>query len=216
MAVLVMQCPHCGAENMTFEVMQAVGHLVPGKASVVALCAGCDEPVLASFRTEAAQADYILNTRGNLLSARGFASLGIWPSKQSLNIPESLPERVAKNFMEALKIRNAKHWNAACGSYRRCLEIALKEFAPEIEARMLEKRIDKLAAEQRITPALQAWAHELRLDGNEALHGLEDATEEMAEQMHHLTFFLLTYLYTLPRQIDEVRARRQAAVATVA
>ena len=76
---------------------------------------------------------------------------------------------------------------------------------------MLEKRIDKLAAEHRITPDIQKWAHELRLDGNEALHGDEDATEEMVDQMHHLTYFLLTYLYTLPNQIEEVRARRATA-----
>lgn len=89
------------------------------------------------------------------------------------------------------------------------MELALKAFAPEIEAWKLEKRIDKLAAEHRITTDIQEWAHELRLDGNEALHGDEDATQEMTDQMHHLTHFLLIYLYTLPSQIAEAKQRRQ-------
>ncbi|OGB70444.1 MAG: hypothetical protein A2486_07170 [Burkholderiales bacterium RIFOXYC12_FULL_65_23] len=88
------------------------------------------------------------------------------------------------------------------------MELGLKTMSPDIEVWKLEKRIDRLATEHRITPELQAWAHELRLDGNEALHGDEDATEEMTEQMHHLCWFLLTYLYTLPSQVEAIRARR--------
>lgn len=49
------------------------------------------------------------------------------------------------------------------------------------------------------------------MDGSEALHAYEGATEEMVDQMHHLTYFLLTCLYTLPNQIEELRARRAAA-----
>lgn len=86
--------------------------------------------------------------------------------------------------------------------------MTLKELAPDLEARTLMQRIDKLAAEHRITPAIKDWAHDLRLDGNEAVHGDEEATQEVTDQMHNLTYFLLTYLYTLPKQIEDARARR--------
>nr|WP_145545158.1 DUF4145 domain-containing protein [Variovorax boronicumulans] len=150
------------------------------------------------------------NVGGNILDNDHYLSEGFWPKIEEIAAPENTPERVGKNFIEAAASRERGAWNAACGMYRRTLEIALKEFAPDIEAWKLEKRIDKLAAEHRITPDLQAWAHELRLDGNEALHGEEDATQEMADQMHYLTHFLLVYLYSLPNQITQVRARRQA------
>lgn len=88
------------------------------------------------------------------------------------------------------------------------MELALKDFSPDIEAWKLEKRIDKMASENRITPEIQAWAHELRLDGNEALHGDGEATLDMTEQMHELCKFLLTYLYTLPAQVAAAQARR--------
>lgn len=88
------------------------------------------------------------------------------------------------------------------------MELALKAFSPDIEAWKIEKRIDRMAAEHRITRELQAWAHELRLDGNDAMHGDEEATEEMADQMHELCRFLLIYLYTLPLQVEGAKARR--------
>lgn len=91
---------------------------------------------------------------------------------------------------------------------RRCMEIALKTFAPDIDAWKLEKRIDRLANENKITPALQEWAHELRLDGNEALHGTAPADEELATRMEGLTTFLLIYLYTLPAQVAQARDSR--------
>lgn len=212
MSVLVMQCPHCGAENMTFHVMKAVGHLKPECSSVIALCAGCDDPVVLKLFTHISglRGDALVAYEGNLFDNRGIFKQGTWPSPSAPEVPAGTPDKVARSFVEAATSRKAKLWNAACSSYRRCMELALKQFAPDVEAWKLEKRIDKLAAEHRITPAIQEWAHELRLDGNEALHGEEDATEEMAEQMHHLTHFLLTYLYTLPQQIAEVRARREA------
>lgn len=128
-----------------------------------------------------------------------------------IDAPQHLPDKVVRAYIDAVKARRAQLWNPACGAYRRCMEIALKEFAPDVEAWKIEKRIDKLAAQNKITPDIQAWAHELRLDGNEAVHGTDDATQEMADQMHHLTYFLLTYLYTLPKQIEDARARRAAA-----
>ena len=67
-----------------------------------------------------------------------------------------------------------------------------------------------MAAEHRITPELKTWAHELRLDGNDAMHGEEEATQQMVDQMHEFCKFLLIYLYTLPAQVKAAQARRDA------
>lgn len=87
--------------------------------------------------------------------------------------------------------------------FRRCLEIALKAHSPEIEAWKLEKRIDKLAAERKITPDMQTWAHRVRLDGNDALHEEEDFTKESATELMEFTRLLLTYMYTLPEKVKQ-------------
>ena len=212
MPVFVTNCPHCGAKQMSFEYVS--DYLISDVLAIAyARCLGCFRPICAQVSTSSVpyNAFPLKNVAGNLLSLRGYHVEKIWPAVEKIDVPEAVPERVSRNFVEAVESRKARHWNAACASYRRCMEIALKQFAPDVEAWKLEKRIDKLAAEHRITPDIQKWAHELRLDGNEALHGDEDATEEMVDQMHHLTYFLLTYLYTLPNQIEEVRARRAAA-----
>lgn len=214
MPVFVTDCPHCSAKKMSFEYVS--DYLLNGeKAIAYAKCLGCFKPicvqVLATSRSFHVHS--LKNAVGNVFSHGEYSVQRVWPSVARVEVPAAVPERVARNFVEAAESRKARLWNAACGSYRRCMEIALKQFAPDVEAWQLEKRINKLAAEHRITPDIQQWAHELRLDGNEALHGDEDATEEMVDQMHHLTYYLLTYLYTLPNQIAEVRARRETEAA---
>lgn len=218
MAVLVMTCPHCAADNMTFNVRADAAHKQFAKQrSALAFCAKCDMPVVVKAeregRTQLPHNWNLTGEEGCLLEQPHLTVHGVWPPSQTIDAPQHLPEKVLRSYMEAAKARRAELWNAACSSYRRCLELALKEFAPDVAARALMGRIDKLAAEHRITPALQAWAHDLRLDGNEAVHGDEEATEEVTSQMHHLTYFLLTYLYTLPQQIEAAQARRAQDIA---
>ncbi|WP_093299210.1 DUF4145 domain-containing protein [Variovorax sp. NFACC27] len=178
---------------------------------ILGSCNACDRPLTALIRNRNSAGTWSSTSyHGNLLDLPHFEVIGIWPEAPIIAAPENVPEKVARSYVEAAESRRRRAWNAACASYRRTMELALKNFAPDVEAWKLEKRIDKLANEHRITADMQAWAHELRLDGNEALHGDEDATEEMADQMHHLTHFLLVYLYNLPQQIAEVRARRDA------
>lgn len=213
MSVLVMTCPHCSADNMTFNVRTDYEHKQKAHhRSALAFCAKCDMPVVVRAEWVGpgyAPSDWRLHQiEGSLFDVPQLRVRGIWPPQPVIDAPQNLPDKVLRAFMDAASARRASLWNPACGAYRRCMEIALKDLSPDIDAWKIEKRIDRMAAENRLTPAIQAWAHELRLDGNEAVHGVEDATQEMADQMHHLTYFLLTYLFTLPKQIEEARARR--------
>lgn len=214
MAVLVMKCPHCDAEQMTFHLDAECEVDMSDKRAILALCGKCRRPITGLFRwTSNVGEKRLLQTKGDLQNNSYLKNLGIWPKPLVIDIPQATPERVARSFFEAAQSRRAELWNAACASYRRCMELGLKDFAPDVEAWKLEKRIDKLAADNRITSDIKDWAHELRLDGNEALHGDEDATQEITDQMHHLTYFLLTYLYTLPKQIQQARDRREQSDA---
>lgn len=212
MSVLVMTCPHCSANNMTFNVVADHSHGDEGLLrSAVAVCASCDMPTVFKGRWQTTPRMHRIGfaeSHGNLLQNSNLVIRGIWPKPEPIDAPQHLPDTVHRAYMEAAKARKASLWNAACSSYRRCMELALKGFAPDVDAWKLEKRIDKLAAENRITSDLKDWAHELRLDGNEAIHGDDEATAEITSQMHHLTYFLLTYLYTLPKQVETARERR--------
>lgn len=150
--------------------------------------------------------------QGNLLAAdHAYEPVAFYPATEQSDTPGGIPVPVARAYDQAAGSRKAGHFDAACGMYRRAMELGLKAFSPDIEAWKLEKRIDRMAAEHRITPELKTWAHELRLDGNDAMHGDEEATKEMADQMHELCRFLLIYLYTLPLQVEAAKERRGGA-----
>ncbi|OXI34532.1 hypothetical protein CFB89_07175 [Burkholderia sp. AU16741] len=125
----------------------------------------------------------------------------VFPETEKIESPEHIPERAARAFDEGSDCLARGSATAAAAMFRRCLEIALKEHSPDIEAWKLEKRIDKLFTEGRITVDLKEWAHRIRLEGNDALHEAEEFTPETAGEMMEFTRMVLMYLYTLPERI---------------
>lgn len=213
MATLVLDCPYCSVKKMGFTYQNEfhfAGH--HNGIAVGATCNGCQMPILAvlsanSIATNSGRTPKTFD--GDLLMSNGyFATISILPTPPENDAPESSPDAVKRAFHQGSSSRNIGNYDAACGMYRKTMELALKAFSPDIEAWKIEKRIDKMAAENRITPELQTWAHELRLDGNDAMHGDEEATREMADQMHDFCKFLLIYLYTLPAQVKVAKQRR--------
>lgn len=144
-------------------------------------------------------------------NAEGILLLEVTPRPNIAEAPEHVPQLVAQHYLDAMENLQRGKWTPAAAMFRKTLETALKVFAPEVEAWMLEKRIDKLHCEGRITPAIRDWAHELRLDGNEALHDTAPADEDLAKQMQGLTEYILTYLFTLPEKVRQRREARRAA-----
>lgn len=214
MPSLVTNCPHCDTKSAGFTYMSEF--VVPQKQvtyAVTACCNVCGMPICVVLYNPPAHRDgrKPSDFTGNLMSSGGrFEVVAMYPSSVLDDSPSDIPENVRNAFLQASGSRRAQHFDAACGMYRRAMELALKAFSPDIEAWKIEKRIDRMAAENKITSELKIWAHELRLDGNDALHGDDEATSEMAAQMHELCKFLLIYLYTLPAQVEEARVRRAA------
>lgn len=213
MTTMVLDCPHCAAQKVSFRMIgEASRPNHPEDAVVSALCSACNMPICALLRRAGNVRIGVngpLSFDGNLLGAQSpFNHIGIYPFRLTVDTPDAIPEAVRRAYEQAAASRTAGHFDAACSMYRKAMELGLKAFSPDIEAWKIEKRIDKMAAEHRITRELQTWAHELRLDGNEALHGDGEASKEMTDQMHELCRFLLIYLYALPAQVAAATARR--------
>jgi len=208
MASFSHDCPHCGTVRAGF----SIGTPFPctredSTVGLPAICNICIGPVIAVVRILGTTnpAHYV----GDVLKDEyEFELRAFYPAAPAKDTPQGIPASVARAYDQAAGSRLAGHFDAACGMYRKAMELGLKAFSPDIEAWKLEKRIDRMAAEHRITPELQTWAHELRLDGNDAMHGDDEATKEMADQMHELCRFLLIYLYTLPLQVEAAQSRR--------
>ena len=216
MATIVYDCPHCGAQKMSFAIQtEYVRPTNPQQLIVSATCGGCNMPITAMFNSSENLTMLGYKTAsypGNLMAAgHRIRPYQIFPASAPDDTPADIPEPVGRAFIQASASLKSQHFDAACSMYRKAMELALKKFSPDIDAWKIEKRIDRLAKENRITPELQGWAHELRLDGNNAVHSDTEATEEMATQMHELCKFLLIYLYTLPAQVQAAKQRRAEA-----
>lgn len=208
MPILSNDCPRCGLTNAGFIFRgEYRSRLKQNENYGMFSCPSCDGPLLATVLSGAQYP--IKNIALNVRDAAHYTVTKIEPLAVAREAPEHTPAAIAEFYVEARDSLHRGKWTSAAGMLRKCMEVALKEFAPDVDAWKLEKRIDKLAADNRITPALQEWAHELRLDGNEALHGTEPASEGLATRMERLTHFLLVYLYTLPAQVAQARADRE-------
>jgi hypothetical protein len=134
---------------------------------------------------------------------------------------EHLPQGVKIAFSEAMRSLNEGIWNGCVLMCRRALEEAVADLGAT--GKVLFDKIDNLASEHKITPDLAAWAHETRLAGKLGAHGVESDekkwNEEVdAQEIVEFSRWFFRYVYVLPKQLEERRARidpsAQAASAT--
>jgi hypothetical protein len=214
MPILVHDCPHCGATKASFNIPYANVHQTDRHQwNAIGICPACGHGVAIRAYTRRANQPVANLTQfvlGNLETHDAIQAVVVFPKADKIESPEHIPERAARAFDEGSDCLVRGNATAAAAMFRRCLEIALKEHSPDIEAWKLEKRIDKLFTEGRITVDLKEWAHRIRLEGNDALHEAEEFTAETASEMMEFTRMVLMYLYTLP---ERIKLRIQAVEA---
>lgn len=86
-------------------------------------------------------------------------------------------------------------------TYRRALELALKDKAPELTGTFY-RRIEAMAADGRLTEAVATWAHSVRELGNEAAHDEPEPSEDDISDLAAFTRVVLEYLYTMPAKVS--------------
>lgn len=202
---LVQDCPHCGAENTGFALHGfAMDPLGSRGWNMLFVCNVCGGPVAArgaDGRSGRSPGDAAGDVKAE------FPVFDTWPKPRPHVVPAHLPDAVAKAFLQAEEsVGSAKKTESTAAMDRRALELATKLIAPEHAALSLFHRIERLAADHLITPALRDWAHSLRTIGNESLHDIEGVTHDEARQTHEVTRFVLTYLFTLPKQVELSRS----------
>ena len=84
-------------------------------------------------------------------------------------VDDEVPQHIKEDFQEALRCIFVEAYNATAEMCRRALEAACLDLgAPE--DKVLEKMIDWLEANRKITPYLKDAAHKVRLGGNRGAH----------------------------------------------
>ena len=96
------------------------------------------------------------------------------------------------------------NWDAAGSMFRKALETGLKRKFPDMKGD-LNTRIKEAAEQQKLTPDLAEWAHQVRLDGNTAAH--EVFSKEEAVRLAEFTELVFLYLFTLPGMLKEAQEK---------
>ena len=121
---------------------------------------------------------------------------------------ELLPPDVRIAFRQALGSLNEGLWDPCVLMCRRAIEEAMRDL--NATGKDLYNKIDNLAADGRITPDLQSWAHEGRLAGNLSAHGNDEKkwnTETDGKEIVEFAKWFFRYVYVLPQQLKERKER---------
>ena len=191
-------CPRCGTKSVELREEDrdsacVITHFKDrgyARVDVFAVCGYCRRGVVLTF-----ERDSTTNARGSFLE--------LAPSPLSFDAPKYTPENAARYYAQALKNLSG-NWDAAGAMFRKTLDTALKHKFSDLSG-TLQERIQKAADNHQLTPDMAAWAHHVRLGGNEAVHDDEPFSEDAAVELAAFTKLVLIYLFRLPGMIEKSR-----------
>lgn len=205
-------CPHCLTRGAGFEVTyQWRPHRTITDASMLAVCGICKGgmTLLSEFRL-AGNAHPDLVREDVPYPGERFIIRATWP-RFAGRCPADVPPNVESFYNQGLENLSAGRWDAAGAMFRKSLDVATKIIAPDKRSKTLFARINELVTEGRLTEAIGEWAHEIRLDGNDAVHDDEPESDDDAAVMRRFAEAVLTYSFTLPALVATNRAKRHPA-----
>lgn len=144
------------------------------------------------------------------LDMHGFMVLP-WPKKVE-EWPEEWPEAVGRYWLQAVKSLLDENWDAAAVMARSSLQIAFRDLGAT--GKNLKQEIDDLGSKGLIPPTMTDWSHEVRALGNDSAHPKPaqiPTSPTDAKEIVRFVSFLFKYLYTLPHEIQQYRARRSVS-----
>lgn len=195
-------CPHCRTRCAGFRVIAQHVHRTNSRQNfAVAVCGVCDFPSIYHYRdadlsVRTATPIDLLRSEINFPADR-FLIINVWPQVTG-DTPTDLPENVARFFEQGVQNERAENWDAAGAMFRKSLDVATKILDSDNANKTLFQRINLLAASGRLTADLAVWAHEVRIDGNESVHGDEPETVDDVSAIHQFCRAVLLYCFSLP------------------
>ena len=214
MAIVVLDCPHCDARKMTFqviaqhrvgEVADHVSHKFNVEHAVACVCSGCQGGVFLHVLCDNQGLD--LNGPKNL-DALIKKRLGKYPAARRKRELDHLPENIGEFYDQAEDNVRRGNWDAAGLMARKTVETALAAIDPESAELKLYDRIDAVAKAGQITKDLGVWAHQVRIGGNEAGHEEETYDRVEATELVRFAELFLLYVFTLPGMLEDRKSRR--------
>ncbi len=232
MSELVANCPRCGANQMTFDLVNQLPLYVKYDwqywFEAFCICRACNRSsvfVLSQkdihdkeeVRKGLAKLDRAVN---QVMKVEGHISLKDAAAQEP---PEYLPKNIEAAFREGAACMTIGCYNAAGTMFRLCIDLATRAMLPEGEVEGLTARTRRDLGlrlpwlfDNRVLPeSLRELSACIKDDGNDGAHQ-GTLGEEDAEDILDFTYVLLERLYTEPRRIELAKERRAARRETKA
>lgn len=158
-------------------------------------------------------------TQGTVSVDAYLKEITLYPQPPQPDIPHYLPPEIEELMREAEEVRllGEKGARSAIGAYRSVLDKMLEVLADEKEIKTTDEKgkefsryqLLKTLSEKNILPDnIREWigSEGIRKLLTEASHGRKFSPQE-AQELSEITHFILTYLFTLPKQVEKVRDR---------
>ena len=201
-------CPHCATKQAGFVVQYQWASRNGGAISnLLAICGVCNRGLLIeSFDRHSTGHPDLVCYQLTFPEDR-FHIMGVWPDG-SHAIPSGAPSNVTAFFTQGIENHAGRRWDAAGAMFRKTLDVSTKLIHPESKSLTLFKRIEKLVEVGLLTPAMGDWSHEIRLDGNDAVHDEDPETAEDSLASLKFTEAFLNYAFSLPEMVSRNRKKR--------
>ena len=215
-------CPHCGTENSGFEVRtyyENKKYRNESIFSILATCNTCDRSMISDIKLNNGY-DYghttISEFRAKLDSSTNY-NLGeaytgyikFQPNNQlKAEIPENLPDRVIDELKTEeelyMQVKAKPNFIKVSGNaYRTTLERALCELAENDSRARLDKRIENLFKNGKLTEDLKNFALHIRSLSADASHTYNEFSLDELNELRIFTQLFLRYTFTLPAMIPD-------------
>jgi hypothetical protein len=185
-------------------------------------CSSCEEAVVAIFE---ARPNTQANQPGNSPMSSsvdptrvGWAMIDNYPKPQPSKCPSHTPDDLNRIFLQAVNAFKRGDPDASGAMSRKVVDVSTQQMLGDESKKFgtIQARIDALAKAGKLTDDLKAWAHEIRLGGNDASHDTDPFTMPEAEELLEFAELYLIYVYSLPTRLAERRARTAAEKAAAA
>ena len=225
MAELVTNCPRCGSNEITFELLSAIKIGIEygwqNWYEVFGICRRCRRSTVFVL-SESVNGNYEYVHKTGLLKITGAVNNyvdieGVISLKDRATVapPKHIPEKVDLVFREGATCLAVNCNNAACTMFRLCIDIVTKTLLPEEETEGLNNRIKRslglrlpwLFDNGYLPEALRELSSCVKEDGNDGAHA-GTLRKQDAEDLLDFTKILLERIYTEPERLRIAQERR--------
>lgn len=227
MSQIVSNCPRCGSQHITFDVLAAIPiarrYNWQTVYEVFGRCRHCHRSTVLTVSERGIDESEYIEENGlvkpersinDLVKVEGFVSLKDHAREHP---PDHLPEDIRSVFLESATCLAVGCFNAAGTMFRLCVDLATRSLLPEEDRdglnskirRSLGLRLEWMFDNHILPTELRDLSSCIKEDGNDGAHA-GTLTREDAHDLLDFTVALLERLYTEPERLRQAQERRES------